>query len=302
MTVSEFQFVVDQTGLEAVRKAPITANFQECREALIEMMAPYAGMVVTEDGITGAKADLAKIRKTSKAINDARIRVKKAYMEPFEGFELDCKALVEICDRSAMNISKQVNAFTEEKANEKIARLRIFFEEVCDPVRQYLTFEQVYNQRWRNTTFGEEQAKAAIYDAVQQTKSDIEGIKTLMSPYEDTLLKVYTDTLDVSAVLKRDRELREVARLAEEKKQRDLEELRERAARDAQARAVQDKETQPEAEAVQAQTPSVQAPPNDDGAILTVDFRVKATKTQLAMLGLFLRDNGIAYGKVPKEK
>lgn len=303
--MSEFQFVVDSGPLAAVKKNPVTANFDECRNALIEMMAPYAGMVVTEEGLPGAKADLAKIRKVSKAIDDARKRVKREYMEPFDGFEQNCKALVEICDRSAMNLGNQVRQFTERNAAEKIGRLRVFFEEVCEPVRAYLTFEKVYDPKWKNVTFSEEQAKAAIYESVRRTRQDLEGILSVMSPYEDTLLKVYAETLDVSAALKRDRELREAAKLAEEKKQRELEELKEKAAQDRKARAEreaeQKQESEPEPAPAPEPQPTVQVPP-DDGAILTVDFRVKATKYQLAMLGQFLRDNGIAYGKVPKDR
>jgi len=37
----------------------------------------------------------------------------------------------------------------------------------------------------------------------------------------------------------------------------------------------------------------------ENEAVVTIDFRVTCTKSQLDALGRFLRENGIQYGRVP---
>ena len=61
----------------AVNTSPISLNYEELKRELAAKVEPYKGLIVTEDAIPTAKADLANIRRLMKALDDRRKEVKK---------------------------------------------------------------------------------------------------------------------------------------------------------------------------------------------------------------------------------
>lgn len=279
--MADISFTVQQDALTVIQNTHISANFDECKAALMEMIAPYASMVVTEDGIASAKSDRAKIRKVSERIDSARKAVKKVYDAPLKEFESKCKELIAICEKGSGNLDTQIKAFEDREKKEKLGVLRAYYEglEGFDEERKCLTWEDVLNPRWENKTYGIEDAKADIDIALRDTRSDIETIRKLDPQSVPYLLTVYAGSHNLGDVIRKDAEIRE-RRMSEEL--RKAEELREP---EGSRRPEKDTATMP----------------SEGVRTFAVDFRVYATKEQLAALKSFLNANNIRYGKVPKE-
>ena len=281
-------FTVKPEALAIIRDLSIEANFDECKAALTEKMEPYKALVVTEDGIAEAKADRAKIRKVASQIDEMRKSVKRAYSEPLTIFEARCKELMAICDEGSGNLDGQIKAFEERERAEKVETLHAYFTETIPAdVVDFLTWERVFDARWGNKTFSEDEAKAAITEAINRCWHDIIAIRGFGSADVAVLLDYYKQTHDLSATLTKKREI-DAMRAAE-------------AARAAAAseKAETAKGTEPEAkpQSNTVEKASIPAAPVSSD-VFAVEFRVIATREQLAALKEFLVRNGIKYGKV----
>ena len=71
------------TDLSVIQPQSIESNFKETKEWLQQALAPYQGMVVTEDAIAEAKTKRAEINKVKDALEDKRKAVKKQWLEPY---------------------------------------------------------------------------------------------------------------------------------------------------------------------------------------------------------------------------
>lgn len=309
----EVSFEVKQDALAVIKNTVIEANFDECKAALTEMMEPYKTLVVTEDGVANAKSDRARIRKVASGIDEMRKTVKRAYTEPLKAFEDRCKELIAVCDEGSNNLDEQVKAFEKREADAKIARLRQYYDE-CDAgalvgevEHDFCPWEAVFNPKWANKGFPEDDAKGEIINALLKTREDIETIRTLDERDVPYLLDFYKNNRDIGAVIRKANELKQrreaeelrraAAKQAEEQRramerqaaeQRRETEMR-RAEMAEQLRATKERQEIDEAKVIAA-----------DEAMQTVDFRVTVTKKQLDALGHFMRTNGIKYGPVPK--
>lgn len=287
--MQEIEFSVDNAALATVKDIVINANFEEVETALKEMVAPYASMIVTEDAIADAKSDRAKLRKVRTSIDDYRKSVEKAYKEPVEVFKSRVKPLLEICDKGIENLDSQVKAFEAERKQEKIDGLRDYFDETVGEMADFVKFEQIRNPKWENSGFSVEDAKSEISSEIRKTADGVMVVRAIGNEFVPSLLQEYARCRDLSAVLRMNQQL--IARRDAEEKRREEEELRRAAEREKKA----ENRKQPDSSDFAAKIEDV----NLCDPVLTVDFRVFATKEQLNALKVFLNANGIKYGRVP---
>ncbi|MCF0174071.1 MAG: DUF1351 domain-containing protein, partial [Bacteroidales bacterium] len=179
--MAEFNFEVSPQSLALIGDAEIEANFEAVQNWLEQEMEPYSVMVVTEDGIAGAKATRAKVRKLAAAIDEQRKAVKKAWLAPYEEFEQKCKKLLEPCNAADANIGNQIKAFDELKRQEKTDRLEAFFNENSVGITDFLSFKDVFNPKWANATYAEANAQAEVLTLCEKTREDIIAIRELNS-------------------------------------------------------------------------------------------------------------------------
>lgn len=295
----EFTFEVQQDALAVVRNTIISANFEECEAALNEMLSPYKTLVVTEDTLSNAKADRARIRKIAARLDDARKEVKRTYTAPLAEFEEKVKRLTAICGEADQNIASQVAVFDEQRRKEKLDALRVFFQEKAGDAADYLNFDAISNPKWGNVTYGEEQARSDILREIAACHAAVGAIRTLKSPFETALLDTYRQTRDLALCM---------AKHEAWVKQKEAEE-RLRAEREAAEKAAALRKTMEAAPVNNAPEPPVaeetieaaqDAAPVDTDPVYVIDFRVWVTPTQMDALKAFLKGNGIKYGRVPE--
>lgn len=301
--LGELELRVDQDALAAVQQLRIPANFEEVGAVLKEKLIPYSTLIVTPDTIPDAKAARANVNRLRANIDEYRKTVKKLLSAPAAEFEANCKPLIAMCDEAAGNIDSQVKAFERREKDQKIAALRIFFNEKIGEDIRFLSFEDIQNPKWENKTYSEEAAQKDIISAITTVRSSLGAIHSLHSPFEAVLIDQYLKTRDLAACMQQNEKL-----IADQERLEKLREQKEAAAKAAATeKAAQttasvaevigaEREAKLQGAAAQEQQPSSELP-----EINVIDFRVWATQAQLMELREFLLARGIKYGRVPRE-
>ncbi len=302
----EVNFKVDQTALDLVKNTVIEANFEETKTALMDMVKPYAGMIVTEDAVSSAKTDRAKIRKVEQNIDSYRKTVKNIYTQPLKEFEDKCKQLTSICKTASDNLDSQIKEFDERKKQEKLDALKAHFDALPKKHAEYAFWERIMNPKWGNATAREDDAKSLIEGYVAAVDSDVDVILSLESPWEDYLLTEYKNGKSISQVMQIAQQMRQAAerKQREEAERKRLEEERIAAEAEMQKRKY---EPIPEVEDVESELNMVRrtvVPPEEPQTgemteeLYTVNLWVRGTKDQLAALSEMFHAAGVTYGSL----
>ena len=269
--------------LSEFHPVPVSFNYQELKKEIAERTLPYKGLIVTEDAIATAKADLAKLRKLEKAIDDRRKDVKKEYNAPYMEFEAKIKDILSDIHEAEQNIDSQVKAFEKKVEDEKLSQIQKFFGLAFGELAKDIRFEKVYNPKWLNKGYKMAEIEEEIAAAANKLYADIEVVKGLKSSHEASLMKTLFYSLDLGEVLV------EHNTLVEFEERKKAEELAKQAA------------VEPEPTPV-AETPTAENEPeiivDTPKPLQQIDFRVWVNEDQKAALKNFLVSNGIRYGSV----
>lgn len=255
----------------------VSFNYDELKKEIAERTLPYKGLIVTEDAIPTAKADLAKLRKLEKAIDDRRKDVKKEYNAPYMEFEAKVKDILSDIQEAEQNIDSQVKAFEKQSEDEKLSQIQKFFSLSFGELAKDVRFEKVYNPKWLNKGYKMPDIEEEIAAAANKLHADIDVVKGLKSSHEASLMRTLFYSLDLGEVLVEHNTLVEF----EERKKA---------------------EEQEKQEVVETPTPVVEE--TEEIVVETpkplqqIDFRVWVNEDQKAALKNFLVSNGIRYGSV----
>ena len=235
----------------------------------------------TDEDFEKARERCAEINKIIKSIDDKRKEVKKEYTAPLEIFEKSLKEPIAILQSARENLWGQVLEAEDRVKSEKEADFRNYWESISAD-NPYRTFEQIFDRSWLNKGKRKEAVYSAMDDAYNAICTDIAAIKGLGSKYEVSLLEYYRENHSIAQIIAYN------ARLAAAESRQ-------------QAESNSDKQIPSEnLKPVQSVYESEKGMPDDAEESMTMDFRVYATKTQLAKLKEFLNANKIKYGRVPK--
>lgn len=295
MSVMEFQVTTDLTP---VANTQIETNFEAVKAWLTEELAPYASMVVTPDTVADAKKTRANIRKVKDSIDSQRKAIKKLWNKPYEEYETKCKELTGIVDNAVANIDGQIKEMEYAEKEAKRKRLESFFNINTDDIGEYLTFSDVFDPKWLNATFDENEAATILMEKIEETREALEAIRTMNSPYEAAMLREYSKSHNLAYALGEGKHLENLQRAEEERRRREEE---------AKAQTPVEPETPPES-ATEATAP-IQMPVqqfvrpmvDDDPPkpkMYRLRFEVDLTREQAHALKDFLTEYGIKYRKI----
>ena len=127
--------------------APLTFNYEELKQELIQKAESYASLVYTEDQIKVAKEDRANLNRLKKALNDERLKREKEYMAPFATFKAQITEIISIIDKPCAVIDQQVKAFEERQKAEKKQSIEAYWQEVlqADKVTSAVCFSTSFD-------------------------------------------------------------------------------------------------------------------------------------------------------------
>ena len=209
----EFKITTDLSTLPSA----IDFNFEAMREELDHKLNYYRSLVVTEDGIKGAKEDRAALNKLKTAIDNRRKEVKKQCLAPYEVFETKCKELTGMIDLASRSIDDQVKAFEEQEKAQKRQQLEDAWDFVAEGLTDVISFSQVFNSKWLNKAVKVDAAMAEMESRVSSIRRDIQSIRSMNLSNEVPALAKYYETLDLSSAIAENLRLQKLA-LAEDQK------------------------------------------------------------------------------------
>lgn len=286
------------TDLSVIQSQKIESNIAEVKAWLENALAPYRGMVVSEDAIASAKTDRANINKLKKALDDKRKSVKTQWVAPYTRWEAEVMELTKMCDEAASNIDTQVKNFENQLKEQKRAELESYFTSMADvaSVSEYITFDGMFNPKWLNATMKLEAAKEEIRDLIDTTVEDVKTILDMESEYETSLLLEYKKTHDIRRVLSREKELTEAKLAAERMKALEA----QKASKGAEI-PTSKKNPASELSANQNQAKTAPAQSQKKEKLYTLQFEVELTRSQMFELKDFFESRGIKFHKIEEE-
>lgn len=187
---------------------PITFNYEELKTELLQKVSVYETMVYTDDQIKVAKEDRANLNRLKKALNDERLKQEREYMQPFNQFKAQIQEIISIIDKPVAVIDKQVKAFEEQQKQDKLEKIREFFERVN--LNEFVKFEQILDQKWLNASVSMKSIEDAIIAKGNKITDDIAVVRSLPS-YAFEAEQTYLSTLDLARAVSEAHRLQEIA-------------------------------------------------------------------------------------------
>lgn len=259
----------------------ISFNFEDIKNELNLRLTKYEGLVYDNNSIGEAKTDRATLNKFKAALDDKRKEVKKQCLAPYEDFEKKVKELVALVDKPISAIDGQVKVFEQQKKDEKLNRIKEYYTEHIGGLGKLLQLERIYDERWLNATYKDKDIYDSIDSSIAKVAADLQTIADLKTEYELQVKDMYLRTLDLSAALN------EKTRLEQRKAK--LQEYQQHQ----QAEAKQQEPAEIRTEPRQAVQEVLEQEP-----VIQIDFRIWATKQQLADLKKYFKENNIRFGRV----
>lgn len=276
-------------------------NFEEIKNQVSNIATIYKNIEYTEDTRQEAKADLATLRRFSRAMNDKRIEVKKEYNKPLDKFEEKIKEIDGLIQEPIQLIDAQVKEYEQKIIDEKLAEAREYFESKAkkEGVDGFLSYSLVEQPNFSNLSKSLNQIKKDIDETVERVKSDWAVIEGMKSDFEVDMKIKYTNTLDLQEAIATDQKLKEQE---EKRKAYELERKEKEAKAEAEKREKQkaqdvDLFVKPEEEKAAAEA-TVKPITKDVEEVHTIAFKVHGTKKQLISLSNFMKAEGIEFEQI----
>lgn len=279
------------TDLETLPKT-IDFNFEQLKQQLSASLELYTGMVVTEDGIKGAKEDRARLNKLREALESKRKEVKNQCMAPYTDFEAKVKELVYLVDQPIGAIDGQLRAFEEKRRAEKRAEVLTIYLESVGKMQELLPFDRLWQDSWYNKGATIKKIKEEIDAAVKKVSSDLDILSTVESEFSEAVKIKYLERLDLNEALAERARLQERSR-----KLREYEEQQKRAAA-AQEELVQTPASDPNQIADEPAEPPQEAAEGREEQVYLLRFECQLTLNQAAELSAWLKSNNINYRRI----
>lgn len=312
-----------EVKVEALQEIkPIVFNYEELKKELSVKLNEYKTMVYTDESIQVAKSDRAKLNKVKESLNDRRKDLEKEYMIPFTTFKDQINELIKLVDEPAQVIDAQVKEYEARIKEEKRIQITLIYSEIIiGEAAEVLTLKRIWKDEWLNVGTTIKKITAEIQSMYDKFLADFEIIDGMKSEFEMQLKDVYMKTLELSQVMRENMRLtEEKAKLEKLKAEKEEKAAKAKAEAEAKAEAdriaveaakaardlapadmyqesstvMQDVEEVVAAEARAAEVPETLKVPVKK----QMDFRVWVTAAELDLLGKFLVENKIKYGKV----
>lgn len=155
----------------------ITFNYERLKNILSGKLEVYKNTIYTEDNISEAKADRAKLNKLSKALNDEKKRVKNELLKPYIDFETKVKELIGIVDEATITVDNQIKSFEEKDKQEKLEEIIKYFDEKNVDYKGLIDFDKIFQNEWLNKTYTLKKVQMDINHIFTRTKMDIESLE-----------------------------------------------------------------------------------------------------------------------------
>lgn len=208
--MSEFQ-------ISRYENADITTwDFAMFKAELQSRLDAYAGLVYTDETIVSAKNDRATLNKVKKVIEDARKTYKARCLAPYEALEPQIKELVEMVEKQRTLIDETVKDYETRQRETKEIEVRQYYNRKAVVLGTYadILYPKLFDKRWLNVSTSRAKCEESILIAINGAVTDMEAISASGSPFVETLLDIYAETLSMEQVKAKQNELETAAKKA----------------------------------------------------------------------------------------
>jgi hypothetical protein len=273
----DLDLIVEEKNLGSLK-----TNALNIQEKVKEILPQYNAENYNSENIEKAVKDRILLNKSAKALNDKRIELEKEFNKPFEDFKIIIKDTCDLIKSASDEIDKAVKNVENKEKGEKKDLIKKYFDENVGSLKELIKLEKIFNDRWLNKTFKQEDIEKEISDKLSQIRNDLQTIETLNSNYETELKTYYLENLDLSLTIKRDHDLKEKDEILAkqsgqaviEKKQEEVKQMNEMA-----EKKVDSKIYDP---------------------TMTYTLEITGTESQLVALRKFMEVNNMTFRKVER--
>lgn len=284
-------------------------NFDELREQLNNYLEQYRGAAFTEESRVFAKTVVSELRKLKKAVNDRKIEVKKAFMQPYEEFDSKTKELMALIDGPIELIDSQVKVFEKKRAEERKRLIRDIYEEKAGELAGYGPLEKIYSAKWENASTSRKKIEEEMEQAFFSIRMDVESLK-LMRVDPDVVGFALDKYKKGDTAIESMRKANEFAELMEKRKKAEEEAARKRLEEEEKKRAaeeaakhvpVQETAREPETGFMRDPVPEPDAGfslPFVTPATRKATYRIVASEHEIEGLELYMNSIGISFERM----
>lgn len=169
-----FQVTFTQGSVEIV-------GYNEIYKALSQLSDYLQHIEVTEDNIKENKKLVARISKATKEMNQSRIENKKRFLEPFNVYEGQVKALTELVHGAEETVREQIRELDEMERNQKEDELHELFERRKRPYEysRFMDFEDFLEPKHLNKSTTVKKVELEMANWLDGMEKDIETLNSL---------------------------------------------------------------------------------------------------------------------------
>lgn len=282
-----------QVKLESLGK--ITSNIEEVKKFAINLKDYYSNIVFSEESISIAKDEKAKINKLKTEISTYRKNIENQFNEPLQKFKELEKETENILSDTYDVINNQVISYENKLKVEKEKQVKEYFEELKKVSKiDFITFEQtkINVTLTASMKFLKEQVKSFI----DKTLGDLNLIH--LQQYKEEILVEYKQNLDASKAITTVLNRKEML-----KRELEIKEKQEQQRKELEKNLSNFKET----ENTKNEVKILEAPKEEiievkELEIFSLSFNAKATLENLKLLKKFAKENGIELIQINKEE
>lgn len=258
----------------------LETNALAIKEKIEELLPNYDAKNYDITNLDQAVKDRALLNKTSKALNDKRIALEKEFNKPFENFKAIIKETTDLIKSASSKIDEVVKEVENKDKEEKKKAILVIFESEVSELKNVLTFERIFDERWLNKTFDIKDVEKDLTSKLEQIRTDLITISELHSKYEVELKNDYLTHFDLGLVIRKNSDLTQKEELLKnqtEKTEKVVEEKKIEKMNEMATTKVEEKVIDP---------------------VMTYTLKITGKKSQLVALRTFLSTNEMTYEKV----
>jgi hypothetical protein len=203
-----------QLSVKKLELGTLTTNAIAIRDKVKELLPSYSASNYNEETIDKAKEDKALLNKTSKALNDERIRLEEEFNKPFEEFKGVVKETTDMIKNASSKIDEIVKEVEEKAKAERKKIILDLFNNSVEELKEIITFEMIFDEKWLNkgsfNEKGEFKLDKDLENKLETIRTDLQTIRSLKSKHELALINQYLKDFNLGNVIIENNRLNEL--------------------------------------------------------------------------------------------
>jgi len=174
-------------------------------------LSNYKAENYDESNIEKAKTDKAMLNKTSKLLNDERIKIEKEFMKPFEEFKSEVTETCNLIKQASSEIDVIVKEVENREKEIRKNKIEDIFNSNVNELKEVLSLEKIFDDKWLNKGNWKEDGtfklEKDLIDRINVIRNDLLTIGELNSKYEIELKNDYLSHFQLGEVIRKNNDL-----------------------------------------------------------------------------------------------